>query len=347
MLSMLVLILSGGTVTCGDLAREVADLHRITFLDPSDRSRSEATSEFVRDVLVPQRSCSETGAGRCTAAAVEEVWTVADQEILRDGISAQLAAYDSCATKLFPNPVDPSDPVTRHSLGEINAGRAMSVWLDAPRQPVGDVWRARPSHERGTTPAALALTEVIRKHPTRQARLTAALHYQGKSDESAQIRKWAISELLGRDPRRWAAADVALAIRGYLTDTSRQSDLLQSLSRMGFANVARILPKETFNLPGIDRPYRSDWEFHLVNQLPEHFPREKALYLQEWFAAHPDEAVDPNLWNSRLPEQERRRRIVARNHFVEQQWLESDSLAPHPDLDLVSEELEKLKGARK
>lgn len=163
------------------------------------------------------------------------------------------------------------------------------------------------------------------------------------------LRSFVLSMMLGGDPREWDIGDTAIVIiaarqadreglRNEWTDEfSVLREYLLALSPMGFRRAFDLVNPTRVIVPGINAEYRAPMAGMSMAIYREHFEFELQMYLEEWYASHPEA-----LPLSALRGANREKQLAEITLFREKRWRETDSAAPHPDLEVLRKRIESL-----
>lgn len=215
--------------------------------------------------------------------------------------------------------------------------------------------------------------DVVAGHPLERARLEAAidLGIQDPGNSAKWLAKdWAVDELIGDiDPRTWSAENIALVVRkarevesgaivpaisdaniagifGPNQGEPSEEDLersrmqfrerfrrglvtsfLSRLKPLGMGAAVKLVNPTLITVPALDPSFNPE-QAAMDAQQWEHFPGEIFLYMEEWKSGHPGPLDD-------LKGKDRKKGYLTMFAYAHQRWIETDSKAPHPDLERV------------
>lgn len=319
------------TGPCEDVLAPFAKPALEAVLDPSDQNRRRVTDEVIASVLPVFGSCefilsdpgsAAVGNGECYRAAVGSFWPYADQRQLLPALQKQIEFFRSCADR---HGLKWSSYAVDARLLQINAAAGVTfVRISA----VDD------EKQEGKVPAEFRGADRLREL------------FDALAGDSVNWRREAYRTVLrDRDPRRWAAEELAVVVTAAAkAKGSQPASLLLSLgSRMGFKRAKRILEEAGVEglpeIPGPDDPKAGllvrprCMECRDISPSFAHFQMERMAYRREWLALPADDEGQTSL-NSR-------RGGFSASEYAARRWHETDDRLPCPDVEAASELIRK------
>lgn len=334
---------------CDPFDFEVARGAREIFLKPTDdqidlvveRLRSSALAPLERD---PKFRSGDAWFGVCFGSVRDSIEKFEGKS--RRARQARVEQAQASCTEPSTRPTDALRPLEFVPCDEISFLTLVAIGdpiaLEAlPRFPKTVHW----------DDARFWLT-LFREHPDPQERLRLALERGGR------VAGWAIEEIAGdADPRRWDPKLLAVLVRVARAEDAkptlhirsglppadspldRLNRLIKALVPMGAIRAFELIEPRSIRVTGINAPFRPPGPAGAYRPPYLHFEDEDLLHSHEWGEANPE---FPLPLHSTLSGEKKWKAVLEMRRYGDIRWYETDWAAPHPDLDAIRSELERL-----